>query len=180
MQNFIFRYLINSRSKKYLHVVDKFVKHYNNETHSGTGIIPNSVTPYNAGLISDLLYPVNRFAVKLFKFSIGQFVRISQEHRVFDKGYKPQFSEEVFKIVRRYTDPFSSDINVYYLEDLKGEAVKGKFYEQELIVVEKPKKIVKSVLKRKRDKVFANFEDYPESYGEWLNKSELKKRKKHV
>ena len=57
------------------------------------------------------------------KFSIGDKVRISKyKRRVFDKGYTPNWTEEV-----NLTKPVT-----YHAVDLLGEKVEGSFYEKEL------------------------------------------------
>ena len=64
---------------------------------------------------------------KKSKFSIGDKVRISKfKRRVFDKGYTPNWTEEVFVVDHvMMTKPVT-----YYLVDLIGEKVEGSFYEK--------------------------------------------------
>ena len=63
------------------------------------------------------------------KFSIGDKVRISKyKRRVLDKGYTPNWTEEVFVIDKvNLTKPVT-----YHIADLLGEKVEGSFYEKEL------------------------------------------------
>ena len=63
------------------------------------------------------------------KLRIGDKVRISKyKLKVFDKGYTPNWTEEVFVIAEILnTIPVT-----YKLVDLMGEAVSGSFYQQEL------------------------------------------------
>ena len=76
-------------------------------------------------LYGDLIYlkPQNP------KFSIGDKVRISKyKRRVFDKGYTPNWTEEVFVVDKiLLTKPVT-----YKIVDLLGEKIKGSFYEKEL------------------------------------------------
>ena len=60
------------------------------------------------------------------KFSIGDRVRISKYKRqVFDKGYTPNWTEEIFVIDKVLpTKPVT-----YSIVDLMGEAIEGSFYE---------------------------------------------------
>ena len=59
------------------------------------------------------------------KFSIGDKVRIRKyQRRVFDKGYTPNWTEEVFVIDKvNLTKPVT-----YNVVDLLGEKVEGSFY----------------------------------------------------
>ena len=59
-------------------------------------------------------------------FTIGDKVRISKYKRqVFDKGYTPNWTEEIFVIDKVLpTKP-----GTYSIVDLMGESIKGSFYE---------------------------------------------------
>jgi hypothetical protein len=62
---------------------------------------------------------------------VGDSVRISKYKSIFDKGYLPNFTDEVFKIKQViFTKPI-----VYKLEDYQSQAVDGYFYEKELSYV---------------------------------------------
>ena len=73
-----------------------------------------------ANLYGDLIY----LNPKKTKFSIGDKVRISKyKRRVFDKGYTPNWTEEVFVVDKvMLTKPVT-----YHIVDLE-----GSFYEKEL------------------------------------------------
>ena len=64
------------------------------------------------------------------KFKVGDKVRISKYKRnVFDKGYTPNWSEEIFTV-----NEIQSTIPVTYrLKDLRDEDIQGSFYEPELL-----------------------------------------------
>jgi len=65
---------------------------------------------------------------KALKFSIDDNVRITKKKSIFENGYTPRWTEEVFVVSEvRYTDPIT-----YTLKDFNGEEIKGSFYEQEL------------------------------------------------
>ena len=62
------------------------------------------------------------------KFKIGDHVRISKYKNIFAKGYKPNWSEEVFIITKiKNTVPWT-----YVINDLNGEEIIGAFYKKEL------------------------------------------------
>ena len=65
------------------------------------------------------------------KFKVGDRVRISKYDLPFKKGYKPQFTEEVFEIVAIY----SKKPPTYTIKDEQDETIRGKFYQEELIKV---------------------------------------------
>ena len=68
-----------------------------------------------------------------FKFQINDSVRISKVKRTFEKGYLPNWTEEIFTITER----IPRQPPVYRLKDYSGELLEGVFYEAELQKVEK-------------------------------------------
>ena len=78
-------------------------------------------------------------------FKVGDTVRISGTRRVFAKGYRDKWSEEIFKVVRVY----AARPVTYGLADYLGEPIKGKFYSYELQKVNKSDDVyrVEKVLK---------------------------------
>ena len=62
------------------------------------------------------------------KFKVGDHVRISKYKNIFDEGYTPNWSEEVFTIKEvKNTVPWT-----YVVSDLNGEEIIGTFHEKEL------------------------------------------------
>jgi hypothetical protein len=61
---------------------------------------------------------------RLFRFIIGQLVRISHQRRAFIRAYNEQWSYEVFKIKRRFQ---MQGIPMYKLVDLLESEIKGIF-----------------------------------------------------
>ena len=62
------------------------------------------------------------------KFHVGDKVRITRKKGTFEKGFTPNWTEEVFTIssVKATKPP------TYTIEDTLGDPVQGSFYEQEL------------------------------------------------
>ena len=84
------------------------------------------------------------------KFKFNDYVRISRIKHTFEKGFTPNQSEEVFKIigVDKNDDPV-----MYQLEDLLGESIDGKFYEPELQKTKlKDYAIIEKIIKNKKVK----------------------------
>ena len=76
-------------------------------------------------------------------------MRINKARMVFDKGYLPNWTEEIFLIYDRslQKEPF------YYIRDFNGEDVKGGFYEKELQLVQEQNEYrVEKVIRTKRGK----------------------------
>lgn len=130
----MYRYFTYKNTYRYIDVLDKFVRAYNNTIHTTTGMAPSKVRD------TDVLAIWNRMRDRALKrarsrhvvFQVGQHVRISKEKMKFAKGYEQNYSTEVFKIskvVPRQPRP------VYELEDLQGTQIEGQFYTEELTPV---------------------------------------------
>ncbi|XP_020298321.1 uncharacterized protein LOC109862642 [Pseudomyrmex gracilis] len=80
------------------------------------------------------------------RFQVGDPVRVSKFKTVFDKGYTPNWTTEVFKIKKiQTTYPVT-----YLLEDSRGQSVAEGFYEYELHRVANPEVyLVEKVLRKK-------------------------------
>ena len=73
--------------------------------------------------------PLREFKKPTFK--VGDRMRISKYGLLFHKGYKPQFTREVFEIVAIATRKPPT----YTIKDEQGEVIQGKFYQRDLIKV---------------------------------------------
>ena len=62
-----------------------------------------------------------KYNVVKYKFNIGDKVRISKIKRMFQKGYLPNFSKEIFTVSKQ----IPRDPPVYKLKDYNSEELKG-------------------------------------------------------
>ena len=123
----IFRALGNN---KYWDVLEKVVRTYNELEHRSHGLSPNEVNDKTSLLVFNKLYS-KLLAQKLREplFKIGDFVRIAVKKSVFEKGYAPNFTEEIFTIVKVI---LKKPYPVYQIESSSNEPILGIFYEREL------------------------------------------------
>lgn len=156
-------------SYKWLNILDHLVNSYNNTKHSTIKMAPNKVNSVNEKHILNTVYNRPTKWVKN-KFSIGDIVRISKYKSIFDKGYTPNFTTELFKILN-VNQKFPV---TYLLEDMKQTPIAGQFYEMELRKTKYPDSyLIEKVLKRKGDKVYVKWLGFPSSENSWIQKSEL-------
>ena len=66
--------------------------------------------------------------VKKLRLEVGDTVRMAKQDLPFEKGYKQNFTDEIFTI-RRIA---ALNPPTYNLTDAGGEIIQGKFYEPEL------------------------------------------------
>ena len=98
---------------------------------------------------------------------MGDKVRLNKKHRVFQKGYLPGWTEEVF-LVR--------PVVTYTLTEWNGTPIKGIFSEEDVQKVVLPDEAlfrVEKVLKRKGNQVFVAWKGWPKEYNSWIWKKDL-------
>ena len=79
---------------------------------------------------------------------------------IFAKGYRPNWSEEVFIISKiKTTVPWTNVIS-----DLNGEKIVGTFYEKELQKTKEKEFKIEKVIKRKGDKLYVKRKGYHNSF----------------
>ena len=127
LKNILYRYM-EDFGYKYIHKLPQFFTTLNSRRNSSINMRPNTV--HNCDFMS-ILYskPLREFKKPAFK--IGDRVRISKYDLLFRKGYKPQFTQEIFEIVAIATRKPPT----YTIKDEQDEIIQGKFYQKELIKV---------------------------------------------
>jgi len=173
MKEKMFKYFTANSTRKYIDILDEFVNRYNNTVHSSIKMTPTEASKrQNENQVWRNLYgdysPPER---KMPKFSIDDNVRITKKKGIFDKGYTPNWTEEIFTVSEvRYTDPIT-----YKLKDLNGEEIKGSFYEQELQKTTQEMFRIEKVIRRKGDKSLVKWVGYPVEFNSWVDNKDLVK-----
>lgn len=158
-------------SYKWLDLLPKLVKQYNLKRHKTIGLAPIQVNQRNAKRLLQTVYSHTKTVdPKKPKFRVGQKVRISKYRAAFSKGYTPNWSNEIFKIVKvRITNP-----TTYIIEDDKGQKIQGGFYEYEL---QKTKHddvyLVEKVLRKKGNEVFVKWLGLDKEHNSWIPKKNI-------
>ena len=143
LKNKIFKHMTVISKNVYFDVLDDIVNKYNNTVHKTIKMKPTQVTN---DFYAEYNEDVNK---KDPKFKVGDHVRISKYKIVFAKGYTPNSSEDVFVISKiKKTVPWTCVVN-----DLSGQKIAGRFYENELQKTSPEKFRIKKILKRKGDKL---------------------------
>ena len=143
----LFRYMTSRHTKRWLDILNAFIDSYNKSFHRTIGLAPNEETLENSQRIADRMYPPK--TKTHCKSKVGDKVRISEYKNIFEKGYLQNWSDEIFVITFRH----ESNPPTYGLNDLLGEEIKGRFYEQDIkkvIKEDNDEYIVEKVLKTRR------------------------------
>ena len=103
-------------------------------------------------------------------------VRISKVKSVFEKGYLPNWTEEIFTV---------DSINTKYhpitfkLKDYNGEVIEGSFYRYEIQPIDRDENIyrVERILKTERRGgdtwYFVHWKGYPSSMDSWIRQQDI-------
>lgn len=156
---------------KWVKLLPKLVNIYNSSRHRTINLAPKDVNNHNEASVFLRLNKPKQVIKGKPKFNVGSIVRISKQKQVFDKGYLPNWSNELFKIIKvGKTFP-----RVYYIEDLKKNPIKGAFYEQELLATNHANVyLIEKILKKRGNKVLVKYLGFNNDENQWLPISDLK------
>ena len=113
---------------KYMHKLPQFITTLNSRRNSSIDMRPNTVK--NCDFMS-ILYSKPFREFKKPTFRMGDRVQFSKYDLPFRKGYKPQFTREVFEIVAISTKKPPT----YTIKDEQDEIIRDKFYQKKLVKV---------------------------------------------
>ena len=174
MKNRMWKMFSANNNTIYWDKLDKLLDDYNNRKHSSIKMSPTEASKkvnekqVFANLYEDEIY------LKPGKpnLSIGDKVRISKyKRKVFDKGYTPNWTEEVFVIDKvNLTKPVT-----YNIVDLLGEKVEGSFYEKELQKAKQQTFRIEKVVRRdnKKKKALVKWKGYSDKFNSWVDFKDL-------
>ena len=168
----MWKYFHATNKNRYVDILPDLVKGYNATVHSTTKEAPESVTPYNAETVWRRMYGhlLSRRSDKSPKYKVGDVVRISRQKGLFEKGYKTNWVQEYFVIVRVLHNRIGRDR--YVLHDENGERILGTFKEEELQKVTKvPPKQVRRTVKRTATQKAVQYRGYPDALVTWIDRS---------
>ena len=174
MKNRMWRMFSANNNTVYWDKLKDLVDDYNNTKNSSIKMTPIEASKKEnenkvfANLYGDLIYS----KPKKPKFSIGDKVRISKyKRRVFDKGYTPNWTEEVFVVDKVIlTNPVT-----YKIIDLLGEEIEGSFYEKELQKAKQQTFRIQKVIRRdnKKKKPLVKWKGYSDKFNSWVSFKDL-------
>ena len=125
MKNIMWKYFTANNTQKYIDVLRGMVEKYNNTYHRSIKLKHTDARkPTNYKHINNALYAIVKIRTATPpKFHVGDTVRIVRKKGTFEKGFTPNWTEEVFTITTvKATKP-----PIHTIEDTR-----GTFYEQEL------------------------------------------------
>jgi hypothetical protein len=131
-------------------ILPQLLEGYNSSIHRSIGRAPKDVTKeIEVNVWTEQYGNLKKpKATAKTKFQLEERVRVSKSKGLFEKGYKPNWSEEIFTInaINRKYRPI-----VYQLRDHRNRIIQGSFYEHELQSVDDTNQVytIEKVLRTK-------------------------------
>ena len=187
------QYMNHTNSNIWINVLQDIIRAYNNSYHHSIQMTPNDArkpennfkvwnNQYNSNLQntnSETKKPFKtrtfapRTKKKIWKFTLGDRVKISALKKPFDREYDEKFGSETFTITDRR---MQQGIQSYTIKDEQNDPIVGWFYAPELLRVilpdDKQYKIEKVLKRRKRKgktELFVKFRGYPKKFNSWVS-----------
>ena len=175
----IARYQRRQNTERYIDVLQGIIEGYNKTYHRTIKTRPVDVTAENEERVFfDSYAPKQPKAATRPRFSVGDNVRIASERHIFLREHFQRWSEEIFKISKRWRQ---HNINMYKVSDCGDEEVIGTFYEPELTKVEGAEDglyRIERVLDEKVENgvrlIKVKYVGYPERCAKWIRKRDVR------
>ncbi|XP_054152670.1 uncharacterized protein LOC128963756 [Oppia nitens] len=136
----MFKYFTANGSRRYVDVLQKLVKAYNTSYHRSIDV------------------------------ATGDKVRKVYEMSKFDKGYYPNWTDQVFTVVKTIK---GDNQYVFRLSDGQGNIIEQRFYPQEIQKIKENlyriERVIRSRVRRGRRQYFVKWLNYPEEYNSWID-----------
>ena len=171
----MYKYFTANNTYRWIDVLPKLIENYNNTTHRTIKMKPIDVKEKDLLKLKSILYPQEK--VKPMQLDVGDHVRISESKTPFRKGYLPNWSVQIYKIVTK----FKRTRPVYEIADLNGVKLHGKFYAEELVKTEVPEEFhIEKIIRVKKDrngkmKYLVKWVGYDSTYNSWIDQIDMRK-----
>ena len=189
----IFRYMSENKTSRYIDILPRLVNSYNKTWHSGILSEPINVNKENESRLWWQMYwpekkyiksdkPLNRKRQlsKIYKFRIGDKVRISYVRKAFQCEYESKWSYEIFTVVRRF---LRQGQPIYKLVDWFNEDIEGTFYQKELQKVDvrrqpwQVQEILDSRGLGRKKEYLVKWIGWPKKFNSWISVEKYKRLK---
>ena len=166
-------------TRKWIDMSDKLLHEYNNRLHSTIGMTPvkASLKENEMTVLQNIINKTKVASRTKAKFKVGDKVRMSRTKALFEKGYLPNWSEEIYIIEKvQKTNPVT-----YKIKDLLEEVIEGSFYSEELQKTSQELYRVEKIIRKKKidgvEHAFVKWSGYSDKYNQWIPLSDLDKIK---
>ncbi|CAI6352828.1 unnamed protein product [Macrosiphum euphorbiae] len=155
-------------SHEWVSILPKLLDEYNNSYHRTIGMTPLQADSNPASVV----IKHREINTVKNKFKVGDNVRISTQKGVFTKGYLPNWSTEIFEIIKiNKTLPVT-----YQLQDYMGKPIAGCFYSEEIYKTNFPNEyLIEKIIRKKQNQMYVKWLGFDNTHNSWINRSDVKK-----
>ena len=172
----LWKYFTMSTKQNWTRVLQDVVDSYNKSIHRTIKRKPIDVTRENVAEVREEVYLKRSRSKEKSDINVGDKVRISKVKSIFEKGYLPNWTEEIFTVasINRKYSPIS-----FKLKDYQDEIIEGSFYRQEIepVIQDDDIFIVEKVIRNQRRSgeiwSLVKWQGYPSSMNSWVRKSDI-------
>ena len=176
----MFKYFTFTGKNRYIDILQDLVNSYNNTVHRTIKLKPIDVTEDDTDFIFFNIYGVsNPREYLLNKFSkpnikVGDKVRQKYLKTVMDKGYYPNWTDEIFTVTKSIKGKQKPMFNI---ESLLGDQIQERVYPEEIQKVKENfyriEKIVKTVTQNGVKGYIVKWLNYPQKYNSFVSERDL-------
>jgi hypothetical protein len=194
----IYACFMEKQTYRYIDVLQKIVYSYNHTPHQTLGgSTPASVNKSTEDEMRYVQYLVRNKKMKrkppstimklnvkskkkkkqVYKFKIGDHVRVSHQKRTLGKGYQEKWTVEYFKIAKRVR---RGKQDVCKISDINGVMIQGTFYRYELRKIDKSETDsfkIEKISKRKKingtKDVLVKWLGWPSKFNSWIPEKDV-------
>ena len=169
IKRIMWKYFSANNTYKYIDILPALAEKYNSTYHRSIKCTPTEASkPENSGKVFEALYADTPLLKKIPKYKVNDEVRIAKKKKTFEKGYTPNYTEEVFTISEvKDTKP-----PTYKIKDKNGEEIQGSFYEPELQKTKQSIYRIERVLKRRTrngiKEIYVKWKGYNKDFNSWI------------
>ena len=168
----MWRYFTRTGNYHWVNVLSDLLTSYNAAVHRSIGVAPIEVTHENEHALwlrqeREGLQRVGQRDITT-PFRMGDQVRISVAKDIFDKGYLPNWSEQIYTV----SQVLNVDPKQYKLQDYNNEEIRGSFYTAEMQKVVPPERyaverVIRQRSVRGRKQYFVKWLGYGNEFNSW-------------
>lgn len=157
---------------KWVDILPNLLHEYNTTKHRTIKMAPNDVDTDNEQELLNTVYDYKTVIThrNSCSFKVGDPVRLSRYKHVFEKGYLPSWTTEIFTINKiQKTNPVT-----YLLVDYEGNPIKGCVYAEEMQVTKQPNVyLVEKILRKNKDRVYVKWLGFGKEHNSWIDKNDV-------
>jgi hypothetical protein len=176
----MWEYFTQTQTRKWYDILKSLVRNYNESKHSKIKMSPTEASKHQIIKVKKVEKPISDTNIinRKHKFDLDDKVRIARQKGTFEKGYLPNWSQEIFTIDGINLPAYKSQPVTYTVMDHHHNHLKGVFYTEELQKTKLPDfYLVEKVVKKRGNRYLVKWQGFSSKENSWITKSQFEKFK---